>query len=67
MLSVRIQLLPYPALQHDNRLHLKYFLKKVNLKKSLVQVGFKEIEFFSSFKLEPFGGKHLPSVVSCKK
>ncbi len=42
-------------------------LKSNYLKKSLVQVGFKEIEFFSSFKLEPFGGKHLPSVVSCKK
>ena len=33
----------------------------------LQNAGFKEIELFSSFKLESFGGKHLPMVVSCRK
>jgi glycine/sarcosine N-methyltransferase len=33
----------------------------------LQDAGFKEIELFSNFKSEPFGGKHLPLVVSCRK
>lgn len=33
----------------------------------LQNAGFREIELFSNFKSEPFGGKHLPLVVSCRK
>lgn len=33
----------------------------------LQNAGFFEIEFFASFKQDPFGVKHLPLVVSCKK
>jgi SAM-dependent methyltransferase len=33
----------------------------------LQNAGFTEIQFYSSFKMEPFGGKHLPLVVSCRK
>jgi SAM-dependent methyltransferase len=33
----------------------------------LQNAGFSEIELFSNFKQEPFVGKHLPLVVSCKK
>lgn len=33
----------------------------------LENAGFSEIELFSNFKQEPFGGKHLPLVVSCDR
>ena len=33
----------------------------------LENTGFSEIEYFSNFKQEPFGGKHLPLVVSCRR
>jgi len=42
-------------------------LKSVELIELLQKAGFREIEIFSNFKREPFGGKHLPLVVNCKK
>lgn len=42
-------------------------LKSKDLKELLIQENFRDIEFFSSFKMEPFGGKHLPLIVSCQK
>lgn len=42
-------------------------LRSHQLTKLLENAGFSEIELFSNFKQEPFGGKHLPLVVSCKK
>ncbi|MBN1985541.1 MAG: class I SAM-dependent methyltransferase [Prolixibacteraceae bacterium] len=42
-------------------------LKSKQLKELLEQAGFSNIERFSNFKKEPFGGKHLPLVVSCRK
>lgn len=42
-------------------------LRSRQLTELLQNAGFAEIEFFSNFKLEPFGGKHLPLVVSCSK
>lgn len=44
-----------------------FALQSVELIGLLKNAGFKEIELFSSFKSEPFEGKHLPLVVSCKK
>jgi len=44
-----------------------FALQSAELIGLLQNAGFKEIELFSSFKSEPFGGKHLPLVVSCKK
>lgn len=41
-------------------------LKSQELKDLLILENFIEIEFFSNFKMEPFGGKHLPLVISCK-
>ena len=42
-------------------------LQSHQLTELLQNAGFSEIELFSSFKQELFGGKHLPMVVSCKK
>ncbi len=42
-------------------------LKSTELKGLLKQENFREIEFFSNFKMEQFGGKHLPLVVGCRK
>lgn len=42
-------------------------LKSDELKDILGKVGFSMIEIYSNFKQEPFGGKHLPLVISCKK
>lgn len=42
-------------------------LRSEELKKILSKTGFKNIELFSNFKGEPFGGKHLPLVVSADK
>lgn len=52
VISNQTTLLP---LQHN---HLVDLLNKA---------GFRNIELFSNFKRESFGGKHLPLVVSCRK
>lgn len=44
-----------------------FALQSAKLIGLLQNAGFKEIELFSNFKSEPFGGKHLPLVVSCRK
>lgn len=44
-----------------------FAIKSAELTKLLQSVGFKEIELFSSFKMEQFGGMHLPLVLSAKK
>lgn len=46
---------------------LLFALKSAELKELLQTAGFSDMELFSNFKTEPFGGKHLPLVVSCKK
>ncbi len=43
---------------------LLFGLKSAELTDLLKQAGFAEIELYSNFKLEPFGGKHLPLVVA---
>lgn len=40
-------------------------LRSQQLTEMLQNAGFSEIGLFSNFKQEPFGGKHLPLVVSC--
>jgi len=42
-------------------------LKSKDLKELLIHENFRDIEFFSTFKMEPFGGKHLPLVISCRR
>jgi 2-polyprenyl-3-methyl-5-hydroxy-6-metoxy-1,4-benzoquinol methylase len=42
-------------------------LQSRQLTELLQNAGFSEIELFSNFKQDPFGGKHLPLVVSCKR
>ena len=42
-------------------------LQSKQLTEILQNAGFSEIELFSNFKQEPFGGKHLPLVISCRK
>jgi 2-polyprenyl-3-methyl-5-hydroxy-6-metoxy-1,4-benzoquinol methylase len=42
-------------------------LKSKDLVQGLLIAGFSEIELFSNFKKDKFGGTHLPLVVSCKK
>lgn len=42
-------------------------LQSHQLTELLNNAGFSDIELFSNFKQEPFGGKHLPLVVSCKR
>lgn len=44
-----------------------FALKSRELKHLLIQEGFSDIRFYASFKADPFGGKHLPLVVSCRK
>lgn len=44
-----------------------FALKSAQLYDLLKYTGFGEIEFFSSFKQEPYGGKNLPLVVRCRK
>jgi 2-polyprenyl-3-methyl-5-hydroxy-6-metoxy-1,4-benzoquinol methylase len=44
-----------------------FALKSEELIELLQTFGFSEMEFFSNFKAEPFGGKHLPLVVSVAK
>ncbi|HRX12973.1 MAG TPA: class I SAM-dependent methyltransferase [Draconibacterium sp.] len=46
---------------------LLFALKSADLVELLKETGFKEIELFSNFKQEPFGGKHLPLVISALK
>lgn len=46
---------------------LLFALKSADLVELLEETGFKEIELFSNFKQEPFGGKHLPLVISALK
>ncbi len=40
-------------------------LKSSHLIRLLENSGFRDIRLFASFKQEPFGGKHIPLVVSC--
>lgn len=42
-------------------------LQSRQLTELLKNAGFSGIELFSNFKQEPFGGKHLPLVICCKK
>ncbi|WP_372652256.1 class I SAM-dependent methyltransferase [Draconibacterium sp.] len=42
-------------------------LKSETLKTLLKKAGFRNIQFYSNFKQDAFGGKHLPLVVSCEK
>ena len=42
-------------------------LKSKELVELIKDAGFKNIELFSNFKKDKFGGKHLPLVLSCKK
>lgn len=42
-------------------------LQSRQLTELLQNAGFSDIELFSNFKQEPFGGKHLPLVVGCKR
>ncbi len=42
-------------------------LKSKDIVQMLNKSGFKNIELHSNFKQEPFGGKHLPLVLSCNK
>jgi len=42
-------------------------LQSKQLTELLQNAVFSEIKLFSNFNQEPFGGKHLPLVVSCKK
>jgi 2-polyprenyl-3-methyl-5-hydroxy-6-metoxy-1,4-benzoquinol methylase len=44
-----------------------FALQSVKLTELLRNAGFREIELFSNFKGELFGGKHLPLVVYCRK
>jgi 2-polyprenyl-3-methyl-5-hydroxy-6-metoxy-1,4-benzoquinol methylase len=44
-----------------------FALKSAELISLLKTSGFKEIELFSNFKQDDFGGKNLPLVVSCMK
>jgi glycine/sarcosine N-methyltransferase len=44
-----------------------FAIKSIELIELIKKAGFQNIELFSSFKQEPFGGKHLPLVISCKK
>jgi len=44
-----------------------FALKCTQLYDLLQNTGFSEIQFFSSFKQEPFGGNHLPLVARCTK
>ena len=41
-------------------------LKSSQLSAALTQSGFSEINLYSNFKQEPFGGKHLPLIATCK-
>jgi glycine/sarcosine N-methyltransferase len=43
---------------------LLFGLKSAELIELLKEAGFTEIELFSNFKQEPFGGKHLPLVAT---
>ncbi len=42
-------------------------LTSSDLAELLPEAGFSETELFRNFKQEPFGGNHLPMVVSCRK
>lgn len=42
-------------------------IRSRQLTELLQNAGFSEIELFSNFKQEPFGGEHLPLVISCRK
>lgn len=44
-----------------------YPIRKEELRKLLDHNGFKEVEFYSDFKMNPAGGDHLPLVVSALK
>lgn len=42
-------------------------LKSTKLITLLEESGFRNIQLYANFKQEPFGGKHIPLVVSCEK
>ena len=51
-------------ISNENQL---FALKSQDLIQILKYIEFSEIEMFSNFKKEPFGGKHLPLVLTCNK
>lgn len=44
-----------------------FAIKSIELFELMKNAGFQNIELFSNFKQEPFGGKHLPLVMSATK
>ena len=44
-----------------------FALKSKELVHLLITEGFKSVKLYSNFNSDPFGGKHLPLVVSCRK
>jgi SAM-dependent methyltransferase len=50
----------------DNCIQL-YPIRMQKLNSLLQEVGFREVEFYSNFKKEPAGGKHIPLVVKARK
>lgn len=42
-------------------------LKSSDLNDLLTNAGFSEVQLYSNFKREPFGGRHLPLVACCKR
>jgi len=51
------------SIRNENRL---LALKSEDLVKALKEAGFSEINLYSNFKQDSFGGKHLPLVLSCQ-
>lgn len=44
-----------------------FALKSKDLNDLLEEAGFQNVQFFSNFKQESFGGPHLPFIISCNK
>ena len=44
-----------------------FAIKSIELIELMKNAGFQNIELFSNFKQDPFGGEHLPLVVSADK
>jgi len=56
-----------PKLQEISNETQLLALKSKDLKDLLNQANFAEIEFYSNFKMDSFGGNHLPLVLICRK
>ncbi|WP_167611826.1 class I SAM-dependent methyltransferase [Maribellus sediminis] len=58
-------------IKHENKLISNtttlFALKSKELVHLLITEGFKSVELYSNFNSDPFGGNHLPLVVSCRK